>query len=439
VHLSKQFRAYLSGVYKCDSAFICPVCVFRRAAEIRERVAPALEACLSQGGTIVFFTITASHHLGTRLKDIYDGVHGAFRKARQGRAYEVIQEDGGLLGSTNTTEAPWSPTTGWHCHVHGFFFFETRNKKRIHKACNDLIARYLELLGQYGLSGSPKAQHFEVCYNAEKAARYVTKLASEIAYGSTKKSRKGDSVNVFLLAARATMKNARGEPLDIPGLDISPERAGDLFREYASVLPGTHMGVISPQLAQRLGLKSEEIEASAGEQQLLIKAELLGSVPKPEFNRVHRRNLVGTFLHYVEQTCAPGGAGWPGARKWFDRAAAIDPNEMPLPDNDPVYASASPLTVPSVNPLDEIVIQSRRAPHAMRFIQGELKRLARDHARFRGSPPPPSLDDIALALLAPASARDNLSLRGWLQKHARRSAVTNHNPTTSAPSSTAKQ
>lgn len=418
VHLTAKHRAYVSGVYRCDSAWLCPVCVARRASEIQARIENAAFAGINHGGSMWMVTVTASHSLHTTLSDLKDAVQKAFHAARAGRAYIALQEDHGLQGLTVAPEAPWSPTAGWHYHQHVLIFFNHQNSERAEAACRQLVAKYLKKLRSRGFRGSRCGQHFEECDSALKAAKYVAKMAAELAHGWIKTSQKGDSVHAFALAARAT--GADDQP--VAGLEnVSREQARALFREYAAVMPGTRIGVISPTLAGRLG-----IEAAADEErqqiQQLLEFERIGEIPNSLFSRLHRQNLIGTMLSKVEQTCRPDGTGWASVRAWIDEVGAFDEAEGP-PSEDDGATTAEHRRHEERSPLNEIVLRVRREVNAAQVIARGLHQMTRDHARFPGAPPPPSARDLALAILAPAGATNNLALRGWLEK-IRRQSVT---------------
>lgn len=319
VHLSEGGRAYVSGVYRCDSAWLCPTCAPRRAFEIQDRLTAAAQACIERGGSIWFITPTVRRLREQPLSAMKSGFQAAWREARQGAGWSKPAKAAGILGLTNVIEAPWSPVTGWGLHGHTLVFFDHCDADRAREACELLISRFLERLADHGLSGTWSAQDAEECRDAQKAAKYCGKVAAELAHGWVKKGQKlaSTSVHAFALAARATMKTQDGEPLNVPRLArVSPKRCKDLWREYAAAMPGTRLGVISASLAKKLGIACADDAENDGVQQLL-EDERIGTIPAPTWNRLVRRALAGTFLSKVEANVDPeDGYGWDEIEAW---------------------------------------------------------------------------------------------------------------------------
>lgn len=326
VHLSDAGRAYVSGVYRCDSALLCPTCAPRRAVEIQDRLTNAVQACIARGGMVWFVTPTAQRRQDQALATMKAGVHAAWREARQGAGWAKPSAAAGVLGCSTVMEAPWSPATGWGVHLHALVFFDRRDDLRAAKAVRLLLARYLRRLRSHGLNGTSGAQQAERCHDAEKAAKYCGKVASELAHGWVKEGRKAGSTSVhpFALAARATLRDEHGRPLAIPGLErVSRDRCRDLWREYAAAMPGTRLGVISPGLASKLGIEAAPDDEKGGVRQLL-EDERIGTIEAPTWNRIVRRALAGTFLSKVEMDVDPDGWGWEEVRAWALEAGRED-------------------------------------------------------------------------------------------------------------------
>lgn len=78
LHLREDGSARTSGVYRCDSPWLCPVCSIRRAKERQERVALVYDVagCFT-GGQTPMITITVRHKRGMALADIKAAVDEA--------------------------------------------------------------------------------------------------------------------------------------------------------------------------------------------------------------------------------------------------------------------------------------------------------------------------------------------------------------------------
>lgn len=331
VHLNENGRAYVSGLYRCDSAWLCPTCAPRRAFEIQERLTVATQACINGGGSVWFVTPTVRRVRDQPLSEMKEGFQAAWREARQGAGWTKPSKAAGILGLTNVIETPWSPVTGWGGHGHTLVFFNHRDPVRARRACKLLIRRFLDRLPDHGLSGTWSAQDAEECRDAQKAATYCGKVAAELAHGWVKEGRKlgSTSVHPFALAARATMKTPDGSHINVPGLErVSPKRCKTLWQEYAVAMPGTRLGVISASLAKKLGIQPANDDEDGGIQQML-EEEQIGTIPAPTWNRLIRRALAGTFLSKIEAEVDPeDGYGWEEVESWALEAGKKDEREI---------------------------------------------------------------------------------------------------------------
>lgn len=354
VHLSAEGRAYATGVYRCDSAVLCPTCSPRRAFEIQERLTRAVQACVARGGSVWFVTPTVRRKRNQSLAAMRSGFQEAFRTARQGKGWVGPAKQAGVLGVSGVVEAPWSPQTGWGLHGHYLVFFDHRESDRALESCKLLIGRFLARLPEYGLSGTWSAQDAEECVDAEKAAKYCGKIASELAHGWVKKSRKEKSTSVhpFALAAKASM-----EGVDVPGLErVSPARCRELWLEYAAAMKGIRLGVISSHLAKKLGIASADDNEKPGLRQLL-EDERIDTIETPTWNRLVGRGRVGElFARIVSsvQLVEVEGmeleyVGWQEVRAWALEAGAEDrPGDDEFLRRDP----SRPVPSPSISPAD---------------------------------------------------------------------------------------
>lgn len=374
VHQNERGKAHASGVFRCDSAVLCPVCSVKRSMEIQQRLTVAVQACIDQGGSVWFLTPTVRRKLDQDLAKLRVGFQAAYREARQGVGWAVPSVAGGFLGITNVIEAPWSPATGWGLHGHSLLFFaspfaEPKEVRlglvwqRAERAateyprtvrfvvrggrlprlsdlpdgeaapeahfwglldehlieeheftyaaqrplCDLLMSRFLGKLPKHGLSGAIDAQGVEMVRNGRSAAKYLGKIASEVAHGWIKEGRKAASTSVhpFALAARGSIRGTDGEPMEIPGLEnVSRRKAYGLWREYAGAMKGIRLGIITARLAEKLGIEPDKDEEKEGDQEFLEDGHI-GDVPARMWNHLVRRCLAGSFLSWIEDEIDP--------------------------------------------------------------------------------------------------------------------------------------
>lgn len=111
-------RAGFSGVKRCKSPWLCPVCAPASAKLRAERVQTATDAAFARGGAVALVVFTASHGLDTPLADIKALVATASSESREGRAWERVAESAGLAGVVVGQEVTVSRVHGWHYHQH---------------------------------------------------------------------------------------------------------------------------------------------------------------------------------------------------------------------------------------------------------------------------------------------------------------------------------
>ncbi|MBZ9705355.1 hypothetical protein LB543_01250 [Mesorhizobium sp. ESP7-2] len=371
LHQNDRGKARVSGVFRCNSAVHCPVCSVKRAMEIQEGLTEAVQACIEKGGSVWFLTPTVRRKLDQDLAKLRAGFQAAYREARQGRAWVEPSEAAGFLGIANVVEAPWSPATGWGLHGHSLMFFaspfaepkEVRLRALYARAeriaagqarpvvgdcrlsclpdgeavpeaafwvlydqnwteeheftdaaqrplCDLLMSRFLDRLPKHGLSGTIDAQGVEMVRSGKGAARYLGKIASEVAHGWVKEGRKAASTSVhpFALAARGSIRGKDGLPMEIPGLEkVAQANARALWQEYAAAMKGIRLGIITAKLAEKLGIQPMPEEQEDGEQEFLEEGHI-GDVPAKMWNHLIRRALAGTFLARIENEIDPAEA-----------------------------------------------------------------------------------------------------------------------------------
>lgn len=111
-------RGGFSGVKRCKSPWLCPVCAPAAAKFRAERVQSATDVAFARGGAVALVVLTASHGLETPLAEIKSLVATASTESREGRAWERLAESSGLAGVVVGQEVTISRAHGWHYHQH---------------------------------------------------------------------------------------------------------------------------------------------------------------------------------------------------------------------------------------------------------------------------------------------------------------------------------
>ena len=109
--------AHYSGLLTCGLVWVCPVCSakirYRRSTEV-ERL---LTAALAAGYGVEHVTLTARHHVGQGLGDLFGRSEEAWRSMRRDKSFRALIARFGLRFVT-VREVTHGPVNGWHPHRH---------------------------------------------------------------------------------------------------------------------------------------------------------------------------------------------------------------------------------------------------------------------------------------------------------------------------------
>lgn len=314
----KAGKPGVSGVFYCDSPWLCPTCAPRRAAQRAEKVLQVFKATEARRGRIVFVTLTTKHAKGDRLADLKDLVLSSCRKARQSKSWELACKRYGIAGTLVGPETTYSQRYGWHFHLHVALVILMDDDEAAEEAGEWVLNRYMTNIQNAGGETSRKAQDVTVVWREEDLAAYLSKgsAAWEVSNaGATKEGKQG--LTPWDLAARA----GRGDA-----------RAAKLFKEYAEVMPGTRSCIISKPLAEKLDLQPSDDKDQPGvDDQPEEEAEIVGEMKSHRWHRVLRNGYAADVLKVV-------GEGW----KWPEIdtmiARLLKENERPPePEQKPIY------------------------------------------------------------------------------------------------------
>lgn len=301
-----ELRAGVSGVYRCGSPWLCPVCAVGKAKERAGRIRTVAEATYGRGGAVALVVLTVSHAARTTLADVKGTVQTASRKARQGVTWTRLTERHGILGVVVGQEVTLSRAAGWHYHQHlsvpvdGPTDEETERaavrgwaldrivKARALRAARAVASRYKAAIRAAGGTVSDRhGTYVRVAEDEADAADYTAKgsMAWEVAGGPTKdRTHASDSLT----------------PWDVAELAYAGDGwACHRWAEYVEVMPGTRSCVVSAALAARLGVSTAD-DREEGEQVLHEPDEIVGRVEAPTWRRWLRHGLASTFLARVE-------------------------------------------------------------------------------------------------------------------------------------------
>jgi hypothetical protein len=376
---SGRLQAGVSGIYRCDSAWLCPKCAPRVAFERQERVRKVVEATVLQGGTFVAVVLTIRHDRHQSLSELKHAVLTASSDARAGRAWTEIRKRMKAIGVLVAPEVTYNSRHGWHFHLHLGVLCLSQDRTEIEAACRELIARYMALCHAAGYRADWPAQH--VCFpdDSISSGEYMGKGAIwEIAGSGTKTSaRRHDSFTPFQLAAAAAAGDAQMKKL---------------FLEYAKVMPGTRSCIVTAAMREALHLDKDTDHP--GPHDLDEKDNIVGTFPSGQWNILTRNNVACRVLGRLE---LEGSVAWPQIKAWAlsETTSATKTVLGEIPFNGPTTTLVPP---PPPDPALDIADRSRRFFGGRKIIEEDLARLTREYETFSGAPPP-SIGAVAAALV----------------------------------------
>lgn len=178
--------AYVSGVATCGSIWACPVCSAKIRAKRATEVSEGAAEWDRRGGAVYMSSFTAPHQLGMRLAPLHGMIADSFRTVLQGRAWQRIKADLGIVGNIRSLEVTCG-CNGWHPHLHVLFFFER-------EVTPEQFARFVQYLRDkwqravvkagYELPSDQYGVKVDRCYSAAEAGEYIAKTQDGRAVGN---------------------------------------------------------------------------------------------------------------------------------------------------------------------------------------------------------------------------------------------------------------
>lgn len=387
VHLRRtgsRPKAAISGIFRCGSPWLCPICSKKAAVERQARVQKVVEATLKRGGLFGHVVVTVRHERGQSLAELKTAVSEASRVARSGRAWKDVQASSHVVGALSAPEVTYSTRNGWHFHVHQGFPMLTSNVGQATEVCNQFVERYLQELKKRGFDADWNGQHVSISNDPLGAAAYIGKgLSWEIAGGSNskKKPRLTGSLTPFDIARRAAGGN---------------EVMRALWLEYAAVMPGTRSCVITAAIAKHLDIQADDAAPSEDEtcSEQTEPVDVVGTIPTMNWNALLRLGHVPQFVQKLETLEA---SYWPSIRAW-----AIEVSTSPLKAKDiPCYpCDLKPSDVPFAPKLSRselvrtIAWRGLEYMSGRRLIENEVGQLKVDWQKFGGTEPPDAAEVV---------------------------------------------
>lgn len=212
--------SYISGVQRCGSSWVCPVCgpKIRQARAVE--VETAALAHLATGGALYTMIVTLPHDAPDDLVDTWGVLSEGFKRMMGGRAHRTERDRYGLCGYIRSSEVTHG-ANGWHPHAHPLLFADAE------LSADDLVAladgmhgrwsRYVQSRGYRAPARHLCALHpvrdgagvaaYVVKAGINDETEHTTRLGMELARGDLKTVGKTESV--WRIAERAAAGSAR--------------------------------------------------------------------------------------------------------------------------------------------------------------------------------------------------------------------------------------
>jgi hypothetical protein len=306
VHRNDEHRAWVSGVYRCKSGWLCPTCAPAIARQRQEAVQDVVKATTEASGVFLMGLVTVRHTKKDRLADVKKLVTESFAAARRQKNWARAKEVAGVAGVLVAPEVTFGKH-GWHFHLHfGIACLpclpcdDDNDNDNVDYEMTDAESEDLEdaaleagriLIGNFRAQVAKRGgktvddgQGIQIAATAEKAADYIAKGVSwELTGGNAHKGDvKGQSIWEIV------------EDADAGNIDAFAR-----FKEYSETMPGTRSCIITTKLRESLGLPTD-VENDGDEQQFEDGVRIVGHLETFTWRRFLRAKLAGTFLSRIE-------------------------------------------------------------------------------------------------------------------------------------------
>lgn len=118
-------RASITGLEHCASPWACPICApvirARRAQDLQQ----AADHWADAGHGLLFATLTRPHTRTEPLDENMDTVTRAWARLTASQRWRAIRRAHRIRHWARTLETTWTPTAGWHTHIHLLLYTDT--------------------------------------------------------------------------------------------------------------------------------------------------------------------------------------------------------------------------------------------------------------------------------------------------------------------------
>lgn len=244
-------RAHYKNLIVCGSVWTCPICASKISERRRVELTQALDK--SKELDVALCTFTMHHDRRDKLDELLPDLLKSYHRLNQGKAWERIKGDYGIVGSIRALEVThW--INGFHPHLHIAFF--ARDGCDWKAFGDEVRERWLTSLEKNGRRAD-KEHGFDLSSRRGDLANYIAKwgheptkplwtVEQELTKSATKLGRMFGHRTPSQLLADYSLRKDKG--------------AGNLWKHYAMTFKGHRQLWWSHGLRKLLGLEVEQTD-----------------------------------------------------------------------------------------------------------------------------------------------------------------------------------
>ncbi len=299
VSVGHSLIAHVSGIHRCGSIWVCPLCapVVRRGRA--EEIDRAASKVLASGGCGLLVTATGPHRKGDPLGRLFDLTARFGELTMRGAKAKLLRSRLQLIGSIRALEVTYGRPpfdNGWHPHAHMLYLFaRPLSASEVAEFRSHLFGRWALALGQAGFPPLHPVRGVDVrpVFHAPALSDYLTKV--EDGWSAGAEVARGDLKHRGLTPFELLADWAFGGDLVARGLWQEYEVA-TFGRRGIQWTPGMRKSLL-PEIAE---VTDEELALKEAEDELLLTFEFEGV----QWDEWVRRSEVALVLRQVEEAAA---------------------------------------------------------------------------------------------------------------------------------------
>lgn len=305
--------ATYGGLMACGSR-LCPCCAPGVWARDRDALQQAVHLWREDfGGSILFGTFTVRHTKGMTFRESREALSAGWAAVTSGRRWAHERREHGVAHWVRVFEEKWSPTTGWHLHLHYLLFVAPGTGSQASHLLASMFDRWSRgVLAAGGLAPAMAGQDLHEVSGLSDTTMpgYLTKAAERA--GTMTAARMA-----MELAAPTTKNRALSltpeELLDlaIEGDGQTGEHARLLWAEYERGMKGRRVIAWSRGLREAVGVVDVDDETAAADgDQSERDSEVVAQLRGRSYKKLLRYGKRAAFLRRVETYGAESAVAW---------------------------------------------------------------------------------------------------------------------------------